>query len=295
MTPLALGAALISMAVPACAQSTLIDPYSVQKSKVSPDFEISYTSSLGREFPIYVFRADGPAPRPALVMYHGGSWKRGTPDQFYRQAKVWNQLGITVFLPVYALGETHGATPQQSTMDAFLSWQAVRQNAELLGIDANASAAGGGSAGGHLAAALATLQPPSTLVDHQAPMALVLFNPVIDNSPAGFGAKSLGPQWQSYSPLHHISAEHPPTLFMLGDSDTLIPVETGERYCQDVRAWARCELIIYPGGTHSWFNKDGFADTLRDSTRFLAETFSLEPVQFKTANAQPDATDTLQD
>lgn len=267
----------------ASAQSAPVDPHLVQASSPGPTSELSYMSSLGREFPIYVFapdRAVGSPPGPALVMFHGGGWQAGEPRQFYRQASVWNQLGVTVILPVYALGRTHGATPQQSVEDAFRAWQVIHRNAGTLGIDPGAIAAGGGSAGGHLAAALATLTPPALIDDHQRPVALILFNPVIDNSPEGYGADRLGPEWRSYSPIHNVGVGHPPTLFMLGDRDALIPTATGERYCEAVRIAARCELIIYPEATHGWFNEDGFVDTLRDSTRFIAETFSLDPLAF---------------
>jgi acetyl esterase/lipase len=277
------GWSLLSFAGAAFGQAPLIDPQVVQASEPIPASEFSYTSSLNREFPIHVFPADRPAgapPSPAIVMFHGGSWRTGTPRQFYRQATVWNRLGVTVVLPAYALEDTHGGTPQQSIEDAFRAWQAVHQNAVALGIDPLAIAAGGGSAGGHLAAALATLTPPGFIADHRPPAALVLFNPVIDNSPEGYGAERLGEQWRSYSPIHNIGAAHPPTLIMLGSRDELIPVETGERYCAEVRVSARCEFIIYPDATHGWFNNVGFLETLRDSTRFIAETFSVAPVEF---------------
>jgi acetyl esterase/lipase len=275
--------ALSSFGGSALAQSGPIDPNLAQDASPRPSLELSYTSSLNRQFPIYVFEADqgaGTGSNPALVMFHGGSWRTGEPRQFFRQAEVWNRLGVTVFLPVYALERTHGATPQQSVEDAFRAWQAVHQNAEALGIDSTAIAAGGGSAGGHLAAGLATLTPPAAITGHSPPTGLILFNPVIDNSPQGYGADRIGPEWRSYSPLHNIGPAHPPTLFMLGDRDTLIPTETAERYCEAVRVSARCELIIYPEATHGWFNREGFVDTLRDSTRFIAEMFSLDPVTF---------------
>ena len=275
--------ALASLGGTASAQSAPVDPHLVQASSPGPTSELSYMSSLGREFPIHVFPASRPAgspPSPAIVMFHGGGWRSGDPKQFFRHASVWNRLGVTVLLPVYALADTHGATPQQSIEDAFRAWQMIHRNAAALGIDPAAIAAGGGSAGGHLAAALATLTPPDFIGDHRPPFALVLFNPVIDNSPEGYAADRLGPEWRSYSPIHNIGASHPPTLFMLGDRDALIPTETGARYCEAVQVSARCELIIYPEGTHGWFNEEGFVDTLRDSTRFIAETFALEPIAF---------------
>jgi acetyl esterase/lipase len=297
LAALALGGAISVLGGPVLAQVQPIDASQAAEANPRPSRELTYTSSLNRPFPIYVFeaaRGPGTGPGPALVMFHGGSWRNGEPRQFFRQAAVWNRLGVTVFLPVYALERTHGATPQQSVEDAFRAWQAIHQNAGALGIDPTAIAAGGGSAGGHLAAALATLTPTASVTSHSPPTALVLFNPVIDNSPEGYGADRIGPEWRSYSPLHNIGPAHPPTLFMLGDRDTLIPTETAERYCEAVRVSARCELIIYPEAMHGWFNNAGFVDTLRDSTRFIAEIFSLDPATFADADAA-DASSPLND
>jgi acetyl esterase len=283
LVALAVSGAISIWSGPAFAQMQPIDPSVAEEASPRPSRELIYTSSLNRAFPIYVFEADRgqeTGPGPALVMFHGGSWRTGEPRQFFRQAAVWNRLGVTVILPVYALERAHGATPRQSVEDAFRAWQAVHQNAAALGIDPAAIAAGGGSAGGHLAAALATLTPPAAVTGHSPPTALVLFNPVIDNSPEGYGADRIGPEWRSYSPLHNIGPGHPPTLIMLGDRDVLVPEETAERYCGAVRASARCELIIYPEATHGWFNDDGFLETLRDSTQFIAELFALDPVTF---------------
>ena len=58
-----------------------------------------------------------------------------------------------------------------------------------LGIDNGKIAAGGGSAGGHVAAAVATVDGFEDLGHsvQATPDALVLFNPVYDNGPEGYG------------------------------------------------------------------------------------------------------------
>ncbi|MBD0425951.1 DUF4861 family protein [Aquisalinus flavus] len=262
----------------------IVDAEQVKGSSPQPDLVLSYTGTQGRDHDIYVFRpaqAASDTQYPAVVMYHGGGWKRGTPDQFYRHARVWNDLGLVVLLPVYGLEDTHGATPKQSVEDAFLAWQAIGEQAQALGINPDAIGAGGGSAGGHLAAALATLEPPASVTGHRPPAALVLFNPVIDNSPGGYGADRIGADWERFSPFHNIGQEHPPVLFMLGDSDELIPVDTAEAYCDRVRAQGSdCVLKVYPDAVHGWFNREGFIETLQESTRFLVDAFSLKPVSF---------------
>ncbi|MBN86612.1 MAG: hypothetical protein CL885_03730, partial [Dehalococcoidia bacterium] len=65
----------------------------------------------------------------------------------------------------------------------------VREHASELGIDPNRLAAGGGSAGGHVAATTGVLKgldnPAEDASVSSRPRALVLFNPVIDTTEKG--------------------------------------------------------------------------------------------------------------
>lgn len=44
------------------------------------------------------------------------------------------------------------------------------------------------------------------------PFALVLFNPVIDNGPGGYGRERIGDCYQEISPLHNISKGAAPAI-----------------------------------------------------------------------------------
>ncbi|MGC6498969.1 MAG: alpha/beta hydrolase [Henriciella sp.] len=241
----------------------------------SPDLTISYDSETGKSFPINVFRSSGSCPDggwPGLVMYHGGGWQRGEPTQFKRQAKLYNELGFSLLMPGYSLGRVDGTPPQQSLRDAVTAWTSIIDRAEELCLDVSKLGAGGGSAGGHLGAALATLSEDKAPSLVERPKFLVLYNPVIDNSPEGYGYERIGEDWTWFSPLHNIPASHPDTLFMLGDEDALIPVSTAESYCARVQEnGADCRLIVYEGAAHAWFNDSGFVDTLTDSAEFLSD------------------------
>ena len=164
----------------------------------------------------------------------------------------------------------------------------VRQNARKLGIDPNRIAAGGGSAGGHVAAATATLDrfdAGKNLHISCVPNALVLFNPVYDNGPNGYGYDRVKDYWEHFSPMHNIDKRHPPAIVFLGDSDNLVPVSTAEAYQQKMQQLGiRSELHVFAGAPHGFFNwnrdqtpdKSAFIATVTATDVFLASLGYIE-------------------
>lgn len=241
----------------------------------APDQSLDYTGIKAQSHRIEIFRPADAVPGeryPGLVLFHGGAWREGSPVQFYRQARVIADAGFVVALPEYSISDEDATTPHDALVDAFRAWSHVHESAPDLTIDGDRIYAGGASAGGQLAAALATVPPPEPGTDSAAPAGLVLFNPVIDNGPDGYGYSRVEDYWQDFSPLHNIGVDHPPTVILLGDSDRLIPVATAEAYCVQVRlASSDCSVKIYDNAGHAWFNHDqaGFEGTLRDALDFL--------------------------
>jgi dipeptidyl aminopeptidase/acylaminoacyl peptidase len=91
------------------------------------------------------------------------------------------------------------------------------------------------------------------------PNALVLFNPVIDNGPGGYGFERIGEAYKEFSPLHNIKSGAPPTLLMLGTNDNLVPVLTAEYYQMVMeKAGSRCDLLLYENQPHGFFNYPNF-------------------------------------
>ncbi|XOV94048.1 MAG: alpha/beta hydrolase [Bacteroidota bacterium] len=197
--------------------------------------------------------------RPAAVFFFGGGWNGGTIDHFKPQADLLSSKGMVCFLVEYRTRNSHGTTPVEALKDAKSAMRFVRANAKSYGVDPNRIAAGGGSAGGHLAAATAFIDSYNEVTDDlgigSVPNALLLFNPVVDNGPGGYGYERVGNYFQDFSPLHNLRPGAPPTLFLLGTKDRLIPVETG-RYYQTImeRMGSKCELILYEGQEHGFFN-----------------------------------------
>ena len=91
----------------------------------------------------------------------------------------------------YRVKSRHNTTPFECVMDGKSALRWIRKNAAKLGVDPERIGAGGGSAGGHVAAAVATVpglnEEGEDLSISCLPDTLVLFNPVYDNGPGGFG------------------------------------------------------------------------------------------------------------
>jgi acetyl esterase/lipase len=197
--------------------------------------------------------------RPAIVFFFGGGWSNGSPSQFHPHCEYLASRGMVAVSAEYRVSSLHGTTPKECVKDGKSAIRYLRENAATLGIDPNRIAAGGGSAGGHVAASTGTLtayeESGENLAISSKPNALVLFNPVFDNGPTGYGYNTVQAYWQDISPLHNIDATAPPTVVFLGTSDALIPVATAENYKGLMEAEGRrCDLHLYEGQPHGFFN-----------------------------------------
>ncbi|MEL7534015.1 MAG: alpha/beta hydrolase [Bacteroidota bacterium] len=217
------------------------------------------------------------AELPAMVFFFGGGWKSGTREHFIHHAKYFAQRGIVCFLADYRIQNKHQTDPFTSLMDAKSALRFIRSHAQEFKIDPDKIIASGGSAGGHLAAATALIKaydaPSDDLAVSCVPNALVLFNPVIDNGPGGYGFERVGEAFPNFSPLHNIREGAPPTIIFLGTNDRLIPVETAEYYTKVMeRVGSRCELKLYEEGKHGFFNYQFFEHyqaTVEEADLFL--------------------------
>lgn len=214
---------------------------------------------------------------PAIIFFFGGGWKGGNREHFLPHAQYFAKRGIVCFLADYRTETKNGTTPFESLKDAKSAIRYVRKHANEFGIDPNKIIASGGSAGGHLAAAAALTKKYDAPTDDQSiscvPNALVLFNPVIDNGPGGYGYERVGDAYKDFSPLHNIKKEAPPTILFLGTQDKLVPVTTVEYYKMVMeKVGSRCELKIYDGEGHGFFNYpnlENYKNTIAEADQFL--------------------------
>lgn len=257
-----------------------------------PD-SVVYSSTPQGKLSLYFYFPEGHAPdaeSPAVLFFFGGGWLGGDANHLQRQAEHLAARGIVGITCDYRTKNGHGTTPFECVNDAIKAMRYVRAHANELGLDPERLGAAGGSAGGHLAMACSTvtaewLIPPATNESLDVgfrPDALVLFNPVFDNGPDGYGFGRVGEKYVDFSPAHNLNADMPPTLIMLGDRDGLIPVATAERVRDDMTALGvRSELIIYPGQAHGFFNHADtgmFQATVQAMDDFLVSLGWLEPL-----------------
>jgi acetyl esterase/lipase len=245
-----------------------------------------YKKAGARELKITLLRPPGwqaTDHRPAILFFHGGSWTGGVPTQFTRQSEYLASRGMVGGQVEYRLiGKDDPGPPLHAVADAKSALRWVRRQAKELGIDPGRIAAGGGSAGGHLAAFTGMLEGLDDPADDRkvSPKAdaLVLFNPVFDNGPdQGWGYSRVGARYREFSPAHNITPDDPPAVIFLGTKDPLVPVDVVERFKAGmIKAGVRCEAHYYEGQGHGFFNPGQkgtdqyFYETLLAADRFLA-------------------------
>jgi len=242
--------------------SLLAAPVSAQDETPTPDRMIPYKTVGDVELNLHVFDPKGEAPeagRPAIIFYFGGGWSGGSPSQFYHHCRELADLGILAMSAEYRVKSRNNTTPFECVADGKSAVRYVRIHAEELGVDPEKVLVGGGSAGGHVAACTGTIQgldePGEDLQVSSVPVAMCLFNPVIDTGPDGYGYSKLLERYEEISPVEHVRADVPPTILFHGTTDTTVPFANAEMFEERMEAaGARCELVAYEGQKHGFFN-----------------------------------------
>ena len=279
--------------------------------QASPSDSPVYQTVGGRALHLHRFAPAGLAvgdSRPAVVWIHGGGWRGGSPEVFYPHARYFATRGAVGFSVEYRLISPEALTVADCVADCRAAVAYLRAHASELGVDPARIAVGGDSAGGHLAAALATL--PAT--DAAArPNALLLYNPVLDLTEGnwtrfveggpGLAVKTTPPatpaaleRARALSPLYHVGAGLPPVLLQHGQADQIVPASQAERFAAAAQAvGARCELVLLPGVAHAFVvpryraTEAVVGEAVRGADRFLVSLGWLEGSPTLTASDPP--------
>ena len=220
---------------------------------------------------------------PAIIFFHGGAWAGGHSWQFKPQCGYLAEYGIVAMTFEYRVRKRHGVTPFECLADAKSAIRWVRKNAIELGVDENRIAAGGGSAGGHLAACTALIKDfdeEENLEISSVPNALVLFNAVFDvpqiipQHPRKV-RKIMEGREKEISPIHHVEKGLPPTIIFHGTLDGSVPFHQATKFCEEMNKYGnRCNVVPFEGRKHGFFNYNkgenpDFLATMEETIKFL--------------------------
>lgn len=149
----------------------------------------------------------------------------------------------------------------------------LAKNRDRLKIDPLRTIISGGSAGGHLASLAVILNDLASLFFR----GMVLFNPVLDTSPQGYGFEILEQDYKRLSPIEHLD-KIPPTLIMHGKADKTVPYSNSEEFAKKAQEHCcDCTLVSYENCDHGFFNQEPYCSlTLRAMENWLHLKFGIQ-------------------
>ncbi|MEM7331542.1 MAG: alpha/beta hydrolase [Chloroflexota bacterium] len=243
-----------------------------------PDKTNIYKVTPNSNLKIHLFLPEGQTKStPVILFFHGGAFMKGHPAQFFAQCAYLSERGMVAGSVEYRLLKNGAKDIGDCLADSKSAIRWLRANHEVLNINPDQIVAGGGSAGGNLAANCAMIagfdDPLDDLSITAVPNALVLLNPVLF-PPAVAG----GPDDHRFYSIDHIRKNLPPTLILHGTQDPILPFSQMLHFAQKMKqASNRCELIGFDKQGHGFFNLG------RDKNRPFYESL-LVTDQFLTDN-----------
>ncbi|UFH54903.1 alpha/beta hydrolase [Spirosoma sp. KNUC1025] len=180
-------------------------------------------------------------------------------------ARWFNEIGVAAFVLKYRLPMPEIMTNQQEVplMDAMQGMTIIRQKAAQYGINPDKIGVMGFSAGGHLAATLATHYHRGPKASEMAkPNFAILLYPVVtfgEKAHTGSRDKLLGKLNTSpeliayYSNELQVSSQTPPSFLVHSEDDKSVPVENSiNYYLACLKNGVPAEMHLYPTGGHGY-------------------------------------------
>ncbi len=221
--------------------------------------------------------------RPAIVCIHGGAWWKGEKRNISILAKTLAAKGFVTVTINYRLSGEKPFPAQIEDTKAAVRW--LRANASQYGIDSDWIGAVGSSAGGHLAALLATSGEVAELEGEggnasfsstiQAAVAIGAQSDLLserikkrsEDPAAKFYPQFLGgtqvealETYRLASPLHHLDSLDPPVFFLTGRLDD--PSTHGDTMRKRMEKMEiPNSLVIIEGAPHPFLTRQPFFDT----------------------------------
>ncbi|MFA4943258.1 MAG: alpha/beta hydrolase [Lentisphaeria bacterium] len=207
--------------------------------------------------------ATTPGPHPALLVCPGGGYRNLAPHEARPVAELAVRHGLAAAVVYYRVAPWRFPAAYADVARAI---RLLRANAAAWNLDPDRIALLGFSAGGHLAASVATrpelhAAPEDALAGRVSarPDRLVLAYPVISlehEHHEGSAVNLLGPSPDAASRRrlsleHHVDANTPPTFLFHTADDATVPVSNSLRFAAALaRAKIHFALHVFPHGPH---------------------------------------------
>jgi acetyl esterase len=259
-----------------------------QGSDIEVRRDLTYRHVGGDDLKLDAYIPAGGGTRPGVMVIYGGGWVLGSKEMSAPLARQLAEQGYVAFAMNYRLAPFHPFPAAVDDVQASVVW--ARDHAFDLGLDPARIGAIGGSAGGHLAAMLATLGEGPHDRGSRISAAVSWAGPM-DLHPAEFG-----PDSQIYldafldcigrpcdestvvaaSPISHVDPSDAPILLAQGEEDQLVPPDQGLRMAETLRAaGVDHELLLVPNAGH---DERVVEPVIQPSFRFLRrELGDVEP------------------
>jgi acetyl esterase/lipase len=292
LVPFVLIAAFSTAAAPPESSPTL--PVKVEK-------DIPYSAAGGEKLKLDLAAPTEGGPYPAVLLLHGGAWSVGNRGELSRRSRDKNgkstpslieQVAAHGYVAVtasYRLAPKYKFPAQIE--DARTAVRFLRANAKKFNIDPAKIAAGGFSAGGHLALLLGTADkndfrdveyPDESsrvqcVVDFFGPTDVSLYGASEGIEDAymvpwlGKACKTDPAVYKRASPIDYVTKDDPPVLLIHGTADVIVPIIHSERMLKKLhQAGVKAELIAVKGEGHGWSGPEA-TRTVREAIEFLDE------------------------
>ena len=251
----------------------------------------------GLDLPVWVTTPRGPvtAPRPAVVLVHGGPWVRGTHWRWDANAQFLASRGYVVIEPEFrgstGYGRAHleagfrqwGTTMQDDVADA-VRWATAKGI-----VDGKRVCIAGASYGGY-ATLMGAIRYPDLYRCGVAWVAVsdprLLFEPMWQSDMPGearlFSMPTMigdpvkdAEMLKAAAPVERAREIKVPMLLAYGSSDRRVPIDHGDRIRAALRASGNePEYIVYSGEGHGWLKVENRIDFWTHVEKFLAKNLN---------------------
>ncbi len=227
----------------------------------------AYAKRNGADLLVDIYRPAG-AAKAAVVLLHGGGWRRGSRQAVAPSATALASHGFVVLAAQYRLLGDAPWPAQIQDVNSAIRW--ARRHAADLGVDADKIVVEGFSAGGHLALLAAGAPDVRAFSDDDdadqdsSVAAVIAFYPPVefqlaDPVDGALAASRLLEETadargaELASPIHHAGSPFPPTCLIHGTDDHIVLPIASQRMFERLRkSGTAVDLHLQSGQTHAF-------------------------------------------